>query len=259
MLPPDEMNMEEAQRLLEEAKKGPEALGEDPETKQPVFLKNGRFGPYVQLGTPEKGGEKPKMASLLPGMQPDEVNLELALELLALPRTIGEHPESGKPVLAANGRFGPYVKCEEEIRSIPAEMSPLRITLAEAVDVLKQPKGKRGSAQPKSLREMGKHPVSEKDLVIKSGRFGPYVTDGEINASLRTGMTPETLTIDDAVNLLEARAARLASDPSPRKKATRKAAKKSTKKAVKKRAAKKSSKSAKPKTGVPKASRISGD
>ncbi len=141
MLPPDEMNIEEAQRLLEEAKKGPEALGEDPETKLPVFLKNGRFGPYVQLGTPEKGGEKPKMASLLPGMQPEEVDLELALKLLALPRAIGEHPELKQPVLAANGRFGPYVKCAEEIRSIPAEMSPLSITLAQAIDVLKQPKG----------------------------------------------------------------------------------------------------------------------
>ena len=262
MLPPDEMNIEEAQRLLEEAKKGPEPLGEDPETKLPVFLKNGRFGPYVQLGTPEKGGEKPKMASLLPGMQPEEVNLELALQLLALPRTVGEQPESKQPVLAANGRFGPYVKCAEEIRSIPPEMSPLSITLAQAIDVLKQPKGKRGTAQPKSLRGMGKHPVSEKDLVIKSGRFGPYVTDGEINASLRTGMSPETLTIDDAVNLLEARAARLASDPSPRKKAVRKAAKKSAKKAVKavkKRAAKKAAKSAAAKTARPKAAKISGD
>ncbi len=243
MLAPDEMTVEAAQLLLEEAKKGPEALGEDPETKQPVFLKNGRFGPYVQLGIPEKGGDKPKMASLLPNMQPEEVSLELALKLLGLPRTIGEHPESSEPVLAANGRFGPYVKCGEEIRSIPPEMSPLSISLAQAIDVLKQPKGQRRTAQPKALREMGKHPVSEKDLVIKSGRFGPYVTDGELNASLRSGMTPETLTIDDAVNLLEARAARLAADPSPRKRATKKATKKSTKKATKKRAAKKSTKS----------------
>ena len=197
----------------------------------------------MQLGIPEKGGDKPKMASLLPNMQPEEVSLELALKLLGLPRTIGEHPESSEPVLAANGRFGPYVKCGEEIRSIPPEMSPLSISLAQAIDVLKQPKGQRRTAQPKALREMGKHPVSEKDLVIKSGRFGPYVTDGELNASLRSGMTPETLTIDDAVNLLEARAARLAADPSPRKRATKKATKKSTKKATKKRAAKKSTKS----------------
>ena len=208
----------------------------------------------MQLGIPEKGGEKPKMASLLPNMQPEEINLDLALKLLSLPRTIGEHPENQQPVLAANGRFGPFVKCADEIRSIPPEMSPLSITLAQAIDVLKQPKGRRRAAEPKILREMGKHPVSEKGLVIKSGRFGPYVTDGEINASLRSGMTPETLTIDDAVNLLDARAARMAAGPFPR----RKTAKKATKKAAKKRVVKKATKSA-AKSGGRKASKTSGD
>ena len=234
MQPPDEMNVETALRLLEAANKAPESLGDDPETGKAVFLKNGRFGPYVQLGEPEEG-KKPKMASLLANMQPGDIDLALALRLLSLPRTIGEHPDDGKPVLAANGRFGPFVKWADEIRSILPEQSPLEITLEQAVELLKQPKGRRRSAQPSVLKEMGKHPVTERPLSIKSGRFGPYVTDGEINASLRKGMEPETLTMDDAVNLLEARAARIAADP-PRGKATRK---KAAKKKVAKKAAKK--------------------
>jgi DNA topoisomerase-1 len=234
MQPPDEMSVETALRLLEAASKAPESLGDDPETGKPVFLKNGRFGPYVQLGEPEKG-KKPKMASLLANMQPGDIDLALALRLLSLPRTIGEHPDDGKPVLAANGRFGPFVKWEDEIRSILPEQSPLEITLEQAVELLKQPKGRRRAAQATVLKEMGKHPVTERPLSIKSGRFGPYVSDGEINASLRKGMEPETLTMDDAVNLLEARAARIAADP-PRRKVTRK---KAAKKKVAKKAAKK--------------------
>jgi len=258
MLAPDEMNIEAAQRMLADASKEPESLGDDPETGKPVFLKNGRFGPYVQLGPPSDG-EKPKMASLLPNMETNEVNLEIALKLLGLPREIGAHPETSEPVLAANGRFGPYVKSGEEIRSIPPEMSPLEITLEQAVEVLKQPKGRRRAAQSKALREMGKHPISEKSLVIKSGRFGPYVTDGELNASLRSGMSPETLTIDDAVNLLDARAARLAANPDGGKPVRKAAKKKAKKKAAKKRATKKAAKGTAAKPAIPKASKPADD
>ena len=237
MQPPDEMSVEAAAKLLEESTKEPEALGNDPQTGQPVYLKNGRFGPYVQLGV-ASDGHKPKMASLLPNMQPDDVDLDLALRLLAMPRTLGEHPEDRKEVIATNGRFGPYVRWGEEIRSIPPEQSPLEITLGQAVELLKQPKTRRRAAQPALLREMGKHPVTERPLAIKSGRFGPYITDGELNASLRQGMQPETLTVDDAVNLLEARAARIAAGVPSRKKASRKkTAKKSAKKRTTKKAA----------------------
>jgi DNA topoisomerase-1 len=235
MQPPDEMSVEAAVKLLEESAKEPETLGSDPETDQPVYLKNGRFGPYVQLGVASEGN-KPKMASLLPNMQPEEVDLDLALRLLSMPRAVGNHPDDQKEVIATNGRFGPYVKWGEEIRSIPPEQSPLEITLDQAVELLKQPKGRRRAAQATVLREMGKHPVSEQPLVIKSGRFGPYVTDGELNASLRQGMQPETLTVDDAVELLEARAARLAAGGPMRKPTRKKTAKK---KSTKKRAARK--------------------
>jgi DNA topoisomerase-1 len=236
MLAPDELTVEAARQLIATASQGPESLGAAPETSQPVYLKTGRYGPYVQLGDASDDG-KPKMASLLPNMDPKDVGLELALKLLSLPRIIGPHPDDQEPVIAANGRFGPYVKVGKEIRSIPSgQFSPLDITLEQAVELLKQPKGKRQAAQPKTLKELGKHPISERTLTILSGRYGPYVTDGEINASLQRGMSPETLSIDDAVNLLEARAARISEGGGrPARRGFKKAAKK-TKKAAKKKA-----------------------
>lgn len=245
-LAPDELTAERATELLEEAARGPEALGEDPETGEPVFLKNGRYGPYVQLGEPTDGGEKPKMASLLPGQLPGDLTLDVALKLLALPRTLGKHPESGDEVIAANGRYGPYIKCGSETRNLPTEDgTPIDVTLDKAVEILKRPRTRRGQAAPKNLKELGKHPVNDQPLVVKSGRYGPYVTDGEVNASLPRGMDPAELTIDEAVNLLEARAAKIAAGGG-KKKAKKKAAKKKTaKKKVTKKAAKKKSASSK--------------
>ncbi|MEZ5393747.1 MAG: type I DNA topoisomerase [Bryobacterales bacterium] len=238
--PPDELSVERALQLLEAAAREPEALGEDPETQLPVYLKTGRFGPYVQLGA-GGDGEKPKMASLLPGMSPDTVKLETALALLSLPREIGKHPETAEPVLAANGRFGPFVKSGEEIRSIPADVaSPLDITLEQAVELLKQPKGRRRATKAEPLRELGVHPATGKPLKVLSGRYGPYVTDGEINASLPRGVKPEELEVAQAVELLEARARRIEEGGGrPSRKAGKKAAKKATKKAAKKKASRK--------------------
>jgi len=238
--PPDFLTVERAVEMLEVAAKGPEALGEDPETGKPVFLKAGRFGPYVQLGEAEEG-VKPKMASLLPGMAESEVDLALALRLLSLPRVIGAHPETGEDVLAANGRFGPYVKSGEEIRSIPPgdDISPLDITLEKAVELLKQPKGRRGRAAPAApLKELGAHPGTDKPLKILAGRFGPYVTDGEINASVPRGTAPEDVTMEQAVALLEARALRIAEGGGKRPARKKAAKKKTTKKAAKKKATK---------------------
>ena len=229
--PPDELSVEVALQLLEAASREPEALGEDPVTGMPVFLKTGRFGPYVQLGA-GGDGEKPKMASLLAGMSPDEVKLELALALLSLPREIGKHPETGEPVLAANGRFGPFVKSGDEIRSLPADVaSPLEVSLEQAVELLKQPKGRRRAAKAEPLRELGEHPSNGKPLKVLSGRYGPYVTDGEINASLPRGVKPEELEMSQAVELLEARARRIAEGggkPARKKASRKKSAKKKT-------------------------------
>ncbi len=208
-LAPDELTLEEAQKMLLNASREPESLGTHPETGEPVFLKIGPYGPYVQLG--QSGGqEKPKMVSLLSKMAPESVDLECALKLLSLPRSLGEHPETQKKVVAAVGRFGPYIKCDKDTRSIPQDrFSPLDITLEQALELLNEPKGKgRARMKPALLRELGSHPVSGAALQILSGRYGPYVSDGTLNASLGKNMDPNTVTVEDAVQLLEARAER---------------------------------------------------
>jgi DNA topoisomerase-1 len=156
-----------------------------------------------------EGGEKPKMASLLPGMAPDSVTLDTALMLLSLPRTVGKNPENEADITIQNGRFGPYIKCGTESRTIPADESPFTMTLERSIEILKQPRTRgRASNQPKTLKEVGKHPRSGETVSIKSGRYGPYVTDGTVNASLPQGAEPEALTMEQAVELLDARAAK---------------------------------------------------
>ena len=205
----DELTAQKAEGILAEAAKGPASLGTHPETSQPVYLKKGRFGPYIQLGDMVEGGDKPKMASLLPGMAPDSVTLETALMLLSLPRMVGKNPENNEEITIQNGRFGPYIKCGSESRTIPADESPFTMTLERSLEILKQPRTRgRQSSQPKTLKDLGKHPRSGETVVIKSGRYGPYVTDGTINASLPQGAEPDALTMEQAVELLDARAAK---------------------------------------------------
>ncbi len=206
-LPLDELSVERALELLS-APKGGDPLGTDPTTGLPVLAKQGRFGPYVQLGDAATlpDGEKPKMASLFSTMSLATVTLDEALSLLSLPRTVGEHPDGGE-VVAANGRFGPYVKWGEETRSLDSEQQLLEITLAEALEVLARPKtfGRRRAAAAPPLRELGDDPASGRPMVVKDGRFGPYVTDGETNASLRKGDTVEELTPERGAELLALR------------------------------------------------------
>jgi DNA topoisomerase-1 len=211
---PDELDSTLAVELLNNASREPESLGLDPQTGEPIFLKTGPYGPYVQRGS-GSNEERPKMVSLLSNMSTEQINLDTALKLLSLPRKLGEHPTLGSTVVAATGRFGPYVKCDKETRSIPLDqLSPLEITLEQAVELLNQPKGKsRSSAKPTPLRELGKHPITEAQLTIMTGRYGPYVTDGTLNASLPRGKEPDEVTMDEAMNLLEARAGRT---PKPR-------------------------------------------
>jgi DNA topoisomerase-1 len=236
----DELTAEKAEGILAEAAKGPASLGVCPETQLPVYLKKGRFGPYIQRGEMVEGEDKPKMASLLPGMAPDSVNLDTALLLLSLPKVIGKNPQNNEDITVLSGRFGPYIKCASESRSIPADESPFSVTIERAVELLKQPRTRgRASSQPKTLKELGKHPTSGETLNIKSGRYGPYVTDGTTNASLPQGADPEALTIPEAVALLEARAAK---GPS---KGRRRAAPKKAAAAPKKSAAKAPKKSKK--------------
>lgn len=230
---PDELSVGKADELLTAAAKGPESLGKHPETGQPVYLKTGRYGPYVQLGDSGEDGEKPKMASLLRGTAPEDVDLAHALKLLSLPRSVGKFPDSGEEILAANGRYGPYVKCGSDTRSLPEDLSPLDITVEQATELLRQPKRGRQRAQSKVLKELGKHPTSGAEIVIKSGQYGPYVTDGEVNASVPKNEDPDKVTLEQAINLIEARVA--SGKVKRKRKATKKdGAKKTTGKKAKK-------------------------
>ncbi len=209
---PDEIDVQAARILIDRAAQGPTPIGTDPESKKPVYVRVGRYGPYVQLGDATADGPKPKMQSLLPGMEPGAVTLEAALRLLSLPRELGPHPEDPehRPVLAMTGRYGPFVKWGDESRSIPEGKNVLEITLPEAVEILKQPRRGRSQRAPTALRDLGAHPTSGAPLKVMSGRYGPYVTDGEVNASLPRNRDPNQLTTEEAVDLLQRRRERLA-------------------------------------------------
>ncbi len=236
--PPDELTVEKALEILNDSKRAEAPLGCCPETGKPVYLKHGRFGWYVQRGDASEGEEKPQNASLLRGMQAGDVSLEVALALLSLPKTLGTDGDDDTPVVVSNGRFGPYVKRGEETRSLPSDLSPLEITLEQALELLNKPKyPARGSAKKaEPLRVFDKSPVTGAEVKLLSGRYGPYVTDGETNASLPKDASIEELTFERALALLEARAAR---GGSTRKKAVKRTTKKAAKKTAKKTTAKK--------------------
>jgi DNA topoisomerase-1 len=209
-IPPDELTVELALEYL--AKPNDERiLGEDPDGGLPVIVKSGRYGPYVQLGEPEEGSKrKPKTASLFKTMSIESVTLDEALRLLSQPRVVGQHPDDGADIVAQNGRYGPYLKWGKETRSLEDEEQIFSIGLDEAVKKLAEPKQRgRRAAQP-PLKELGEDPNSGKPVVVKSGRFGLYVTDGEVNASFRSADTVENITLERAAELLQARRERIA-------------------------------------------------
>jgi DNA topoisomerase-1 len=205
-LAPDELTPEVAEELLSRPS-GDRELGVDPDSGHTIVARQGRYGPYVSEVLPEGHDAKPRTGSLLASMDLETVTLDDALRLLSLPRTL-ESPD-GEDIVVANGRFGPYVKKGAETRSLAGEEELFTITPEQALELLAKPKEHRGRAAPKPpLRELGPDPGSGKALVVKDGRFGPYVTDGETNASLRKGDDVDSLTIDRAVELLADRRAR---------------------------------------------------
>jgi DNA topoisomerase-1 len=225
-LPPDELSVAKAIEFLE-APNGDRLLGSDPESGLEVTVRNGRFGSYVQLGEQEEGSKtKPKRASLFKGMNEDTITLEDALRLLSLPRILGTHPEDGAEITAQNGRYGPYISWGKETRSLETEEQLFTVDLDEALRLLKEPKqrGRRAAAPP--LRELGEDPNSGKPVVVKDGRFGPYVTDGDTNASLRVADTIEAMTIERAAELLQLRRERIATQGGGAKGSKKKPAKK---------------------------------
>jgi DNA topoisomerase-1 len=245
-LPPDELSVEKALELLAMPKGGRD-LGVDPESGLTVYAKSGRYGPYVQLGDFVDGSdEKPKMASLFKTMTVERVTLEEALELLRLPRVVGIDPDDDGEVVAANGRYGPYVQKtlpdgKKDSRSLDDEEKLLTISLDECRRLFALPKGPRGQRAPSSLRDLGDDPVTGRPMVIKDGRFGFYVTDGETNASLRKGDDYETITVERASELLAER--RLVAPP--KKKAAKKTSKRTATKTSAKKSATKSAKARK--------------
>ncbi|WP_370325417.1 type I DNA topoisomerase [Euzebya sp.] len=235
---PDELTPQRAEELLE-APNDDRLLGTDPETDQPVVARNGRFGPYVQLGDPADGKPE-KTASLFSSMSLDTIELSDALRLLSLPREIGRHPEDGEPITVQNGRYGPYLKWGKETRSLGSESELFTVTLDDGLKLLAQDKKSARQRSNPVLRELGTDKVSEQPMSVRNGRFGAYVTDGEVNASLRKGDTVENLTDERASELLQMRRERMAAKgQTPKKSASRKKATK--KKSAKKTSAKKAS------------------
>jgi DNA topoisomerase-1 len=203
-LPPDEMTLAKASELLE-APSGDRLLGNDPASGLPVYVRSGRFGSYVQLG--EAGGkEKPRTGSLLKSMKPIEMTLDDALKMLSLPRVIGEHPEQKQPITAQLGRYGPYISCGKDSRSLEKEEDVFSIELPAALALLLQPKtrgAQRKAAEP--IKELGVDEYSGGVITLREGRFGLYVTDGETNASLRKDDTPDGIDNARAQELLHQR------------------------------------------------------
>ncbi len=231
---PDELTAEKAEELLAQPS-GDRELGTDPATGHTIVAKSGRFGPYVTEILPEPAppaeGEKkkrtkkadapkPRTGSLFKSMSLDTITLDDALKLLSLPRTLGEL--DGEPVTAQNGRFGPYIKRGTDSRSLGSEEELFTVTLEQAKELFAQPKQRgRRAAAAAPLRELGKDPASEKPVVVKEGRFGPYVTDGETNASLRKGDEVESITIQRAAELLAERREKVAAGGGKKKAAPR--------------------------------------
>ncbi|GAA2008677.1 type I DNA topoisomerase [Microbacterium ulmi] len=252
-LAPDELTPEKAQELIDAPIGGDRVLGENPETGLLIVVKDGRFGPYLEEALPAEpvavdpdtgeiveapktgaaakrgtaaksaakkdAAPKPRRASLFKSMSPETIELETALQLFALPRTVGLDPESGEPITAQNGRYGPYLKKGTDSRTLQSEQQLLDITLEEALAIYAQPKyGARGATS--ALKEFEADPVSGKPIRVKDGRFGAYVTDGTTNVTIPRGQTPDDITFEIAVQML---ADKRAKGPAPKRTTTRRA------------------------------------
>jgi len=206
---PADLSNEEAVELLRRKAEGPVELGEHPEKGEPVYLKTGPYGPYVQLGDEGEDGGKPERASLPDEVDFEEVTLEIAVKLLAMPYPLGEHPDDGKPVKVGIGRYGPYVVHEGDFRSLKSGDSVLDVTLERALELLSEPK--KGRRSSRKSRELGEHPDDGKPVKALEGRYGPYVKHGDTNASLPDGTGVEDVSLEEAVELIEEKRAKATS------------------------------------------------
>jgi DNA topoisomerase-1 len=225
---PDELTLPKAIELLA-APSGERELGTDPTTSLPIIAKSGRFGPYITEVLPEEEGKKKKKevkaktASLLSTMTLDTVTLDDALKLLSLPKVLGTDSQTGEVITVQNGRYGPYLKRGTDSRTLTSEDQLFSITLDEAEEIYKKPKVRRRGVAKPPLKDLGADPETNRQIIIKDGRFGMYVTDGETNATLRRGDTVEAMTIERALELLAGRRAwEIENGGAPKKKSSRK-------------------------------------
>lgn len=219
-LSPGDLTVREAEQLLRQKGEGPEPLGYHPETGEPIFVLVGRYGPYVQHGANGESGNgsaderKPQRVSLPKGTRPETVTLEQALAWLSLPRTLGAHPETGEPVEAGVGRYGPFVRHAGTYRSLRQD-DVLTITLSRALALLAEEKpGRRATIE---IRSLGAHPADGEPVALYEGRYGPYVKHGSVNASLPKGLGIDKITLEQALSLLAEKAAK----PAAKRKSSR--------------------------------------
>jgi DNA topoisomerase-1 len=199
---PGEASEEKLKDILETSNRGDEVLGIHPEADMPVLLKTGPYGPYMQLGDNEQDG-KPKRVSLPPGVEIDDVDFDLGLQIINLPRTLGEHPDDGKPIKANIGRYGPYVQHKRTFASLKKTDDVLTVGFERAMELIKAKEAKN-----KPQRTLGDHPETGDPIELWKGRYGPYVKHKRTNASLKDGQTIEELTMDEALALLAEREAK---------------------------------------------------
>lgn len=198
---PSDITVEKLEELIKAEEEGPQSIGEHPDSGEPVFVLNGRYGPYVQVGERTDDNKKPDRASLLKGMKPADVDLELALRLLELPRPLGKHPDTGKVIKAGVGRYGPFVVHDGTFASLKRKDNVLDVELDRAVELLKQKKNKK-SGKSNVIKDLGDHPDNGKKVRVMTGRYGPYIKYGKTNISLPNDFDPEEVSMDIAVQLI---------------------------------------------------------
>ncbi|MEX2364768.1 MAG: topoisomerase C-terminal repeat-containing protein, partial [Balneolaceae bacterium] len=196
---PSDITLEKLESLIKISEEEDKPIGHDPETGEPIFLLSGRYGPYVQRGEVTEENKKPKRVSLLKGMKPEDIDLDMALKLLELPRALGNHPDTEKVVKAGVGRYGPFVVHDGKFKSIPKDDSVLDIELDRAVELLAQ---KTNSRKSNEIKDLGAHPETENPIKVMTGRYGPYIKYGKKNISLPKEAVPEEYTLEEAVQLI---------------------------------------------------------
>ncbi len=241
--PPDELTVERASELLAEAARGGRVVATEQESGKPIYVKTGPNGPYVQIGENDDNKGKPKRASLWPEMSIETLTADQAFELLSYPRILGAHPESGEEIAVLDGRYGPFVRAGKETRSLRDHEHLRTIEFDEAVRLLSEPKRRGRGAAAGPLAVLGQHPDSGASIELRNGRYGPYVTDGQVNASLRRGQEPSSVTLDEALALIAAREERMREQgqdpraPKPQRRGRRGGAARRTSRSPKRRSA----------------------